>query len=66
VLWKFVEEEKPHLTVNTVLPFWTCGQLLNKQQNLSSTMFIGFLYNGETSLLRTFETCKLHLMSKLI
>jgi hypothetical protein len=33
-LWKFVEEEKPRFTTNAVLPFWTCGRILNKKQEL--------------------------------
>jgi hypothetical protein len=33
-LWKFVEKEKPRFTTNAVLPFWTCGRILNKKQEL--------------------------------
>lgn len=56
-LWKFVEEEKPRFTVNSVLPFFVMGKLLSKAQNMSSNMMIRDLWNGDDNLLRTFETC---------
>lgn len=56
-LWKFLEEEKPKLVVNTVLPSFTRGKLLNKEQNICSDMMIRDLYNGDASYLRTIHTC---------
>ena len=57
-LWKFVEEEKPRFTTNTVLPFWTCGRILNKSQGLSSNQFLRGVYNGDQTMLRMFDACK--------
>ncbi|RDW58448.1 hypothetical protein BP5796_12378 [Coleophoma crateriformis] len=52
-LWKFVKEEKPHFTVNTVLPSWICGRLLNETQNPSSAICVRMLYNGDATYLRS-------------
>lgn len=57
-LWKFVEDEKPHFTVNTVLPFWNLGRILDKHQELSSTPLLRQVYNVETAMLRMFGACK--------
>ena len=57
ILWMFIEDEKPHFTVNTVLPFWTCGRLLNKKEGLSLNQFLRGAHNCDTTVLRMFNTC---------
>ena len=49
ILWKIVEERKPHFTVNAVLPFTTFRDRLHENQNLSADGMIFGLYHGDTS-----------------
>ena len=47
--WKFVEDEKPSFTANTVLPFTTFGPLLSAQQTGSTSAWLCSLYRGDAS-----------------
>ena len=59
ILWKFVEEEKPHFTVNAVLPFTTFGDRLHHKQNFSADGMIFGLYHGDTSFVGFMKARKL-------
>ncbi|KAH8901544.1 putative NAD dependent epimerase/dehydratase [Thozetella sp. PMI_491] len=50
-LWKFVDDKKPHFTVNSVLPFTILGEPLCKQHAESPFYFIKDLYEGVTERL---------------
>jgi nucleoside-diphosphate-sugar epimerase len=60
-LWKFVKEEKPSFTVNTVLPSWVTGKVFNKVQNPSSTSCMQGLFVGDTTWLRALQIRKFSL-----
>ena len=62
-LWKFVEEMKPHFTVNAVLPFTTFGDRLHEKQNLSADAMIFGLYHGDTSFVGFMKARTLHFAS---
>lgn len=57
-VWKFVEEKKPDLIVNTVLPFTAFGRILSKHQPGSTAAWIQQLYNGDISQVQNFQASK--------
>jgi nucleoside-diphosphate-sugar epimerase len=57
-LWRFVREEKPSFTVNTVIPSWVTGKVFSKSQNPSSTLCLTGLYNGDTTFSSGSRICK--------
>ncbi|KAH8816908.1 hypothetical protein F5884DRAFT_873743 [Xylogone sp. PMI_703] len=46
-VWKFVQEQKPGFTVNTVNPFTVFGRILNSKQKPSTAGWVLDLYRGE-------------------
>jgi nucleoside-diphosphate-sugar epimerase len=51
-VWRFVEEEKPHFTVNAVNPFTTLGRVLNENQLIANPGTVGWvreIYRGQVS-----------------
>ena len=51
-VWRFVEEEKPHFTVNAVNPFTTLGRVLNENQLIANPGTVGWvreIYHGQVS-----------------
>ena len=57
-LWKFVEDEKPSFTVNTVLPVAVFGDLLHEKQNPSTNAWVFDLYRGDTSTIDAMKASK--------
>jgi nucleoside-diphosphate-sugar epimerase len=60
-VWKFVKDNKPGFVVNTVNPFTTLGEILNKNQHGSTAAWVLQLYRGETAQLLNLPACKFHL-----
>ncbi|TVY25221.1 NAD-dependent epimerase/dehydratase [Lachnellula hyalina] len=52
-VWKFVEERKPHFTVNVISPAGIIGEPLNKKQPGFTASWIPQLYEGRTTYLDT-------------
>lgn len=52
-LWKFVEEEKPHFQVNTVLPDANLGEVLSLQGSLSTGAWVRMIYEDGVDLVKT-------------
>jgi nucleoside-diphosphate-sugar epimerase len=50
-MWKFAEEEKPGFDVNSVLPFTTMGQGLDKFHLRGTASWMKNLYNGEPGMM---------------
>ncbi len=48
-VWKFVEERKPHFTINSIPPSAIMGQALNKAHNEGIGAWVRNLYDGDTS-----------------
>ena len=57
-VWKFVEEKKPHFTVNSVAPSTIMGEPLHKSHIESSASWLKLLYDGKTTVLANFPACK--------
>ncbi|KAH8898422.1 NAD(P)-binding protein [Thozetella sp. PMI_491] len=46
-LWKFVDEQKPQFSVNSVCPYGVMGEPLHKNYVRSTGAFIPLIYNGQ-------------------
>ncbi|KAL9631298.1 MAG: hypothetical protein Q9164_005968 [Protoblastenia rupestris] len=51
-LWKFVKEEKPSFTLNTVLPNANFGEILSGQQATSTGNWVKSVYKGDFASLK--------------
>ncbi|KAK3387827.1 putative aldehyde reductase 2 [Podospora didyma] len=50
-VWKFVEEKKPHFTVNTVLPAMIAGEPLDSKHALGNAVYLRHVYDGNVAFL---------------
>jgi hypothetical protein len=51
-VWKFVEEEKPHFQINTILPDANLGEVLSLQGSLSTGAWVRKLYESGLGFLK--------------
>lgn len=65
-LCKVIDEEKPGLVVNTVLPSTALGRILSKHQIGSSVGWVRQLYKGEISKLQHNPACKPSLLTLVL
>ena len=47
-LWKWAEDNKPHFTVNTIIPVNIFGEYLNQKHAETEYAFVKLLYDGNT------------------
>lgn len=57
-VWRFVEEEKPHFTVNSICPSSIMGEPLHKSHIESPASWLKLLYDGKTERLANFPACE--------
>ena len=62
-VWKPVEERKPSLAVNAVLPFTVMGPLLHEKQNTSPVGWALTLFNGDNSMTSLIKACEFFILA---